>query len=149
MVQELPEICAHTMTSMLEELELGITKYPQALREIYQHGREESKWTQDEFGVEPSGFDGLSMANLAAAHQLMYASAFAASAACLPGWGVPPVAVPSTSILDVITDAGLPPREFLRQYGKYGNQFTWKLLKLTGRISESKYQPAPNLKSGG
>jgi hypothetical protein len=149
MVQELPEICANTMSSMLEELEVGITKYPQALREVYEDGREELTWSQGDFGSEPSAFDGLSKADLATAHQLMYASAFAASAACLPGWGVPSVAVPSTSILDVITDAGLPPREFLRQYGKYGNQFTWKLLKLTGRISESKYQPAPDLEKGG
>ncbi len=133
-----------TIDPVLAEIETSIAGYPLDLRKVYDQSTADLHWSKDIFGNEASDFTGLCNKELALAHRLMFASAFAASAAGLPGRELEKVPVASTRILDIVTGAGLPPREFLRHYGEYGNQFTWKLLKLTGRISDSNDQSIPD-----
>jgi len=133
---------------LLEELESCIADYPEDLREIYAQGKVDLPWQEDVFGDETSEVKGLSARNLALIHRLMFASAFTASVTSLPDRGIDTACIASTTILDAVTEAGLPPRDFLHHYGKYGNQFTWKLMKLTGRISENSSQPSPDLVKG-
>lgn len=127
---------------MLAELEASIASYPQDLCETYKRCAAELHWTKDVFGDEASEFEGMCERDLAKAHCLMFASAFAASVSGLPGREIEETPIASANILDVVTATGLPPREFLRHYG---NLFTWKLLNLTGRISGDSNQPVPDL----
>lgn len=133
---------------MLAKLESGIVGYPDDLREDYTLAKEGFHWAKDIFGSEASDIKGLRGKELALIHRLMFAAAYVASTISLPGRDVEGTAVGSTEILDAVTAAGLPPREFLNNYAKYSNEFTWKLLKLTGRIGGSKSQPAPALVEG-
>lgn len=141
-------ILIETVKTLLLELEAGIAKYPKDLCDDYSHSKAKFQWGGDDFGDDPSEIKGLSEQDLAAMHQLMFASAFAASATSLPDRKITTTSIESTAILDAVTEAGLPAREFLRHYGSYGNQFTWQLLKLTGRIRESSNQTAPALVNG-
>ncbi|MFK5923850.1 MAG: hypothetical protein QM496_16860 [Verrucomicrobiota bacterium] len=138
----------NTLESMLARLEATISTYPEDLRLIYEQSAADLSWAKGQFGEEASDFEGMSKRDLAMSHCLMFTLAFAVSASSLPGRELIEVPVTSTEILEVVTNAGLPAREFLSQYGKYGNQFTWKLLNLTGRISESSDQIAPDLVKG-
>jgi len=134
--------------AQLAKLESSIAEYSKDLCETYDQSKAKFHWASDCFGDEASEFDGLLARELALIHRLMFASAFVVSAASLPSRDIADTPVESTAILDAVTEAGLPPREFLSHYGKYGNQFTWKLLKLTGRISGSSNQPIPDLVEG-
>jgi len=137
-----------TILALLAEFEGSIADYPQDLRNEYALSKKDFEWADDTFGDERSEHKDLCSRDLALIHRLMFASAFAASISSLPSRDVANTPVESTTILDVVTEAGLPARDFLRYYGMYGNQFTWKLMKLTGRISENSRQPAPNLVKG-
>ena len=136
------------ISTLHKELEDSIADYPQDLRQNYAESKASFEWQEDAFGDEKSEVKGLSARDLASLHRLMFASAFAASATSLPDRNLADTHIESTTILDTVTEAGLPAREFLRHYGAYGNHFTWKLLKLTGRISESSDQTAPALVPG-
>lgn len=143
-------ITTHTdnILTLLEELEDSIAKYPQDLRDEYAQSSKEFEWGSDQFGDEKSEYKDLCARDLALIHRLMFAAAFAASISGLPNRDIPNTPIESTTILDAVTEAGLPAREFLRFFGMYSNQFTWKLMKLTGRISENSSQPAPRLVKG-
>jgi len=137
-----------TIIDLLAELEAGISDYPKDLRDDFALSKAEFEWQGSDFSDEKSEVKNLCERDLALIHQLMFASAFAASAASLRDRNITSPSIDSTAILDAVTEAGLPTRDFLRYYGAYGNQFTWKLLKLTGRIRESSNQPAPDLVNG-
>lgn len=137
-----------TIEKMLTKLESSIASYPLDLREYYARDKEGFHWAKDIFGSEASDIKGLRGSELSLMHRLMFAAAFVASTINLPGRHIEGTAVASTEILDAVIAAGLPPREFLNNYAKYSNEFTWKLLKLTGRIGGSRNQPAPALVEG-
>lgn len=141
-------LSSNELESMLANLEAGISTYPEDLRLVYEQSVGDLSWARNSFGDQASDIEGMSARDLAMSHCLMFASAFAVSASSLPGRELIEVSVTSTEILEVVTNAGFPAREFLSQYGKYGNQFTWKLLNLTGRISGSGNQTAPDLVKG-
>lgn len=137
-----------SIKSLLDELEASIAGYPEDLRDDYAQSKTEFRLDEDEFDDKDAQVKELNARELVPIHQLMFASAFAASASSLVGRDIAESPIKSTSILDAVTEAGLPAREFLRCYGKYGNHFTWKLMKLTGRISENSNQIAPDLVKG-
>lgn len=137
-----------TIRALLAELEAGISEYPEDLRNDYAESKAEFRLDRDDFEDKESEVKTLSTEELTAIHQLLLASAFAASASSLSDKDIADTPIESTTILDAVTEAGLPAREFLRCYGKYGNHFTWKLMKLTGRISENSNHTAPDLVKG-
>jgi len=138
-----------TILALHAELEACIATYPDDLRKDYEESKAEFRIDEDEFEDKTSGLKSPSPKELAPMHRLMFASAFTASASSLLNKDIPNTPIESTTILlDALTEAGLPAREFLRCYGKYGNHFTWKLMKLTGRISENSNQLAPDLVKG-
>lgn len=134
-----------TVKQLLEDLESIIADYPQHLRRDYADCKRDCKWWDEGLDDEKSEVKGISEGDLASIHRLLFVSAFIASASSLPDQKISDNPIESTAILDAATEAGLPTRDFLRHYGAYGNLFTWKLLKLTGRIRESSDQPAPSL----
>ncbi len=133
---------------MLAKLENSIAGYPDDLRQDYVRAKEEFHWAKDIFGNEASDVKGLRGEQLALIHRMIFAAAFAASVTSLPDRDIEGSTFGATEILDAVSAAGLPPREFLNYYAKYGNEFTWKLLKLTGRIGGGSSQPAPALVEG-
>lgn len=137
-----------TIQALHAELEACIATYPDDLRKDYEESKTELRVDEEEFEDKTSDVKSLSSKELGPMHQLMLASAFTASASSLLNKDIANTSIESTTILDALTEAGLPAREFLRCYGKYGNHFTWKLMKLTGRISENSNQTAPDLVKG-
>ncbi len=148
MTADLPIHLNTTIKDLLDELDASIANYPDDLRAEYAQGKEELCLNDAEFDDSESEVKGLCPRELTSIHRLMFASAFVASASSLLGRDIDNTPIKSTTILDAVTEAGLPAREFLRCYGKYGNYFTWKLMKLTGRISENSAQPTPDLVKG-
>lgn len=137
-----------TIEEMLAKLEGSIAVFPEDLQRDFAQAKATFHWAKDIFGSEASDIKGLRGEELASIHRLIFAAAFVASVTSLPGRDIEGPGFGSTEILDAVASAGLPPREFLNFYAKYGNEFTWKLLKLTGRIGGSKDQPAPALVEG-
>jgi hypothetical protein len=137
-----------TIEEMLARLEVSIAGFPDDLQQDFAQAKATFHWAKGIFGSEASDIKGLRGEELALIHRLVFAAAFVASVSSLPGRDIEGSGLGSTEILDAVASAGLPPREFLNYYAKYGNEFTWKLLKLTGRIGGSKDQPAPALVEG-